>query len=253
LTGELQVTVMNEACAQAKGRVPVLVGITHSSFAESLKMAEAAADAGASAVVMAPPPYFPMQGAELLHYLEALASRNPLPLFLYNIPSFAGVCIDPETAVKAAEIPGIVGYKDSAGDMLEFQAVRRATAGKDDFCLMMGREELLPEALIFGADGGVPGGANLFPGLYVELYDASRTNDIEKVREIRETIFAVSESIYTLDQSCVGFIKGMKAALSLMGICGDRMTSPFETLPASRKAELKRRLERLHTDFGLAV
>src|SRR5262249_1011962 len=157
---------------------PVLVGITDTSFAESLRLAEHAEDAGAQAVVAAPPYYFPIGQAELLHYVRALSAEVPLPIFLYNMPSHTKVVFEPPTLRAALELPNVVGLKDSSGNMGYFHQARQVLAARPDCSLLIGPEELLGEAVLLGGHGGVCGGANLAPRLYVELYEAAREHDV---------------------------------------------------------------------------
>src|SRR3954468_16378076 len=176
--------VVERACAQVGGRVPVLVGITDTSFAESIEMAEHAADAGAGAVVLAPPYYFPAGQPELAEYVESIAAALPLPLHLYNMPSHTKLAFEPDTIARALQIPNIVGLKDSSGQLVYFHKVQSLAAARPDFALLMGPEELLAESVLLGAHGGVCGGANLAPRLYVDLYQAARRGDLERIRAL---------------------------------------------------------------------
>src|SRR6266700_4525518 len=87
LSYRLRRELVERVCRQVKQRVPVLVGITDTAFVESINVARASADAGADAVVVAPPYYLPEAQPELREYLEHLVAELPLPLFLYNMPA----------------------------------------------------------------------------------------------------------------------------------------------------------------------
>jgi len=241
--------VVKRACHGVEEGVPVFVGITNSSYEESLRMSERAAAAGATAGVVAPPPYFTTQPEELLDYLSALVERSALPLFLYNIPGATKVMIDWRTAAAAAEISGIIGYKDSSGDMVHFHKVRRATAHLESFTLMVGPEELLAEALLFGADGGISGGANLFPRLYTQLYNACRRMDYDEILALHGSIIEISQNLYELNHSSVGYIKALKAVLAHFGICGNQVTVPFKALAPNGKNSIERVLKRLDSQI----
>lgn len=91
LSYRLRRTLIGRACRQADGRVPVLVGITDTAFVESVAMARVAADAGAAAVVLATPYYFPAGQTELSAYINNIISELPLPLLLYNMPAMTKV------------------------------------------------------------------------------------------------------------------------------------------------------------------
>jgi len=116
--------LIERTCRQVAGRVPVLVGITDTAFVESLNGARWAADAGADAVVVAPPYYLPEGQPELQEYLDHLLPELPLPLFLYNMPALTKVSFELATVRRAMDDPRIVGLKDSSGNMIYFhQAV----------------------------------------------------------------------------------------------------------------------------------
>jgi hypothetical protein len=78
LSHRLRKEIMTLTLEQVEKKVPVLVGRTDTSFAESINIAEYAEKKGASAVVLAPPYYFPVGESELLRYLEDLVPKLPL-------------------------------------------------------------------------------------------------------------------------------------------------------------------------------
>jgi dihydrodipicolinate synthase/N-acetylneuraminate lyase len=119
LSYRLRREMIDRICRQVSGRVPVLVGITDTSFVESAQLAHYAAFKGAAAVVVAPPYYLPEAQPELQEYIDHLLPELPLPLFLYNIPSLTKVHFEIETLKRALDEPRIVGFKDSSGDLTE--------------------------------------------------------------------------------------------------------------------------------------
>src|SRR5690606_23128003 len=94
--------LIDRVCRLAAGRVPVLVGITDTAFVESVNLAEVARAAGAAAVVLATPYYFPAGQTELAGYVENLLPQLPLPLVLYNMPSLTKVWYEIETLERLA-------------------------------------------------------------------------------------------------------------------------------------------------------
>src|SRR5689334_20650266 len=172
----------------ARRRVPVLVGITDTSFTESIELARVCADAGAAAVVTAPPYYFPAGQPELCEYLDDLAAELPLPLFLYNMPSMTKVVIELSTVQHAMQNPKVIGIKDSSGDMIHLhRLVELARQRPETWNVLIGPEELTAEAVLLGAHGGINGGANVHPRLYVQLYDAALAGDLPRIRELQRS------------------------------------------------------------------
>jgi 4-hydroxy-tetrahydrodipicolinate synthase len=231
--------LIERTCKLVKERVPVLVGITDSAFTESLNLAKYAANCGADAVVLAPPYYFAVGQPELLEYLQRIMEQMPLPLFLYNMPTHTKMTFAPKTVKAAAEIPGIIGMKDSSSDLAYFKQVQFALKDRDDFTFMVGPEEFMAEFVLTGGHGGVNGGANMFPRLYVELYQAARNRDFEKINTLQQKVMQISTTIYNVGNYGSSYLKGLKCALSVMGICSDFMSEPFHRFnkPERKKIE----------------
>lgn len=234
LSHRLRCELIERVCEQVNGRVPVLVGITDTSFVESVNVARKAQESGVSAVVLAPPYYFPAGQPELLEYLEHLAAELPLPLFLYNMPEHTKLVFEPETVRAAANIGGIVGLKDSSANMIYFHQLQMLLKDKPDFTLLVGPEELLGETILLGGHGGVVGGGNLVPRLYVDLYNAAVAKDMTKLAALQEKVMKIGSTIYSVGRYKSSYLKGLKCALSCMGICNDFLAEPFRRF---RKAE----------------
>ena len=242
LSHQLRKEVIKRTLDQVGTKVPVLVGITDTSFIETINIAEFAAEAGASAVVLAPPYYFPAGQFELIEYIEHLEQRLPLPLFLYNMPTHTKMIFEPETVKKASELPGVIGLKDSSGNMVYFHQLQQLFKDQDDFKLFVGLEELLGETLVLGGHGGVCGGANLIPELYVSMYETSKAGDLKKMSELHERIMQVSSSIYSVGKYKSSYLKGLKCALSIMDLCNDFMAEPFHKFRETERGIIRQHL-----------
>jgi dihydrodipicolinate synthase/N-acetylneuraminate lyase len=245
LSQRLRCELIELVCEQVKGRVPVLVGITDTCFVESVNIACKAKDAGAQAVVLAPPYYFPAGQGELLEYLEHLMPELPLPLVLYNMPSYTKLVFEPDTVKAAADIKGIVGIKESSGDMIYFRQLLSLLKKQPDFSLLIGQEELLAEAVLAGAHGGVCGGANLVPQLYVDLYNAAYSKDLSTVESLQKKVMQISKAIYGVGKYESSYLKGLKCALSCMGICNDFLAEPFHRFRRTERKVIRRHIEEL--------
>lgn len=245
LPDPLRRELVRRVCRQVGGRVPIYVGITHTVFSESIALAEFARQQGAQAVVAAPPYYLPLSQSELLDYVEKFLSRLPLPLVLYNIPFCTKIQMQPQTVRRLAELPGVIGLKDSSGDMRYFHTLKQTLRDRPDFRILMGTEELLAESLLLGADGGVSGGANLFPRLYVDLYQAALAADLETVRRLHQAVLKISEAIYSVEPAASGVLKGIKCALHLLGICSETAADPFGCFQEPQRERIRAALTAL--------
>ena len=244
LSYQLRWDLIDRVTKLVRGRVPVLVGITDTAFVESVNVAVHAADCGASAVVLATPYYFPAGQTELTGYLQNIVEKLPLPLMLYNMPSLTKVWFEIETLRKLTSLNKIVGIKDSSGDLGYFEKLMSLREERPDWSIMMGPEALLPDAMAMGADGGVAGGGNPFPRLFVDCYDACVAGDRAKLEKCRNTINEF-QKVYDIGKYASRHIKATKCALSLLGICDDFMAEPFHRFHPPDRARVREVLESL--------
>lgn len=242
---KLRHELIERVCKQVNERVPVLVGITDTSIIESANLAKKAADCGANAVVSAPPFYYAAAQPELIEYYRNLAPRLPLPLYLYNMPVHTKVMIDPATVRTISDEKNVIGLKDSSANAVYLNSVRHAMRNKPDFEIFVGPEEMTAEMVMMGANGGVNGGANMFPQLYVDMYHAAANGDIAKLKPIQDKILEISSTIYTVGRYGSSYLKGVKTALSLMGICNDFIADPFHRFRKEEREKIKQSLQTL--------
>ena len=158
----------------------------------------------------------------------------PLPLFLYNMPALTKVSFELETVRHALDIPRIIGLKDSSGESELFQAASPACCNSvpTGRCSSARREIAAGIALQLGGHGGVSGGANLFPKLYVKLCEAVPSGDLARAQELQKQIQRVSNSLYRIGKHSSSIIKGIKCALACLGVCDDFMAEPFHRFRA---------------------
>ncbi|MBN2021769.1 MAG: dihydrodipicolinate synthase family protein [Pirellulales bacterium] len=243
LSGALRREVIDRVCSLASGRVPILVGVTDTSMTESVRLARHAAAAGARAVVFSAPYYFSLSQQELLDYSRRLVAELPLPAFLYSIPVCTRVPFGLDAIRELMDLPGVVGIKDSSGDLAHFgRVVEVARRERPDWTLLMGHEALLAEAVLRGADGGVCGGANLDPRLFVELHQAAQRRDWRRVSELNARLTRLAQTVFAVSHPEASFLRGLKCALSCLGVCGDAMAPPFQSLSPSERAVVQRHL-----------
>jgi 4-hydroxy-tetrahydrodipicolinate synthase len=227
LSREMRQEIVRRATTQIKGRVPVLAGITATAISETFLLAETAEQAGADAVVLAAPYYFQHSQDDLLRYVEQITERLTLPLFLYNIPHLTKTSFDPETVRRAADLPGVVGIKDSTGDLKYLEKTISSMRDRPGFSILVGPEEMLYECMKLGAIGGVCGGSNLHPKLFVDLYDAIVRGENKRAEILQARVQEWSRALYRVGSPGGSYLRGLKAALSFAGICGPDPAPPF--------------------------
>ena len=227
------------------GSVPLLVGVLDNALETALELAWWAADHGAEAVIVAPPCYLSIGQEEVVSWYEEFAARAPLPLLLYNMPECTRIWMEPETIRRLTQHENIIGIKDSSGDLVYFRRVLgMVRRERPEWAVLMGPEELLAEALVAGADGGTPGGANLAPALFRQLYDAHAQQRADELAVLRSLVAVLAE-LYALGGPNTGYLRVLKAALEDCGLCSGVLAPPLVPLEQNERAEIRRRLEPL--------
>lgn len=245
LSYELRKELIEKACAFINKRVAVLVGITDTNFEGSLDIADVSKKAGADAVVIAPPYYVPMAQIEMVEYLEDLVPKLPLPFVLYNMPSCTKMHMTLNTVKRAKEL-GALGIKDSSGDMFYLYSLIEEFKDSPEFSIITGTEIYIPETIIHGGHGAVSGGANIYPRLFADLYEASEAKDMERIEVLRKKIMELGKKIYDVGQYTSKHIKTSKCALSLMGICNDYVAHPLRKFNEPERKRIQQALKEIN-------
>jgi 4-hydroxy-tetrahydrodipicolinate synthase len=204
-----------------------------------MRLADSAVEAGAGAVVLAAPYYFQHSQEDLFRYVEQTVARVALPLFLYNIPPLTKSSFEPETVRRAADLPGVVGLKDSTGDPNYLHRALEALHDRPRFSVLIGPEEMLLDAMKRGAHGGVCGGSNLYPKLLVDLYNAIVRGDWTQAGALQKTVNEMNRALFRTGFAGSGYLRGLKAALALAGLCRPEPAPPYEPFSAAEYALLE--------------
>lgn len=245
LSFELRMEMIQQSARILKNRLPLLVGISDTSITDSIRLGNVAADNGADALVSAPPYYYATAQPELAEFYESLVPGLALPMFLYNMPTHTKVSFAPSTIRRIADNPKVIGFKDSSAGGGYFQSVMHEMRDRPDFALFVGPEEMMAESVLMGAHGGVNGGANMFPKLYVDLYNAAAAKDVDTVRQLHAKVMQISSSIYNVGSYGSSYLKGVKCALSVLGICNDFVAAPFTKFGDEQKAKIQEAIAKL--------
>lgn len=243
LDDDVRRDLVKRTCALVAGRVPVLVGVTSTRVAESVRMARVAADCGATAAVISAPFYLPLEQQELVDYVQSVVTQAPLPFYLYNIPQLTKTAYEPATVLRLSELPNVIGVKDSSGDLNYLQQLQKRVR-RPDWSFFVGTESQLAEAVMSGSHGCVGGGANLDPKLFVSLYAAARAGDLDRIATLQARLMML-DRIYRLASGTGSIIRGLKCALRCLGVCGDTMGAPLRACTATERRTIEQYLEEL--------
>ncbi len=217
---------------QLTGDGPVLVNVTAAGTAEALERAAAVRLAEPDAVVVSPPIYYRHRDDEVVAHFAAFAAAG-VPVVAYNVPRYS-VPMTPAVIDEVLAMPHVAGIKDSSADLALFGRIVAAARRRTDVGVSQGSETQLVAGLEAGADGIVPGIANLAPVPSVELYDAFRSGrpaDADAAQEIADQVV----KLHTVRPG----VPSVKAVLDSRGLCPPHVAAPFAPVtPAERIALL---------------
>ena len=206
-----KVRAIEIACDAAKGRVPVIAGTGDSNTRDALKITRRAAEFGADAALIVSPYFLQPSNKEIYEHFEKIANGTDIPIFLYNIPQVTGVNLNWWLIDGLREIDGIIGMKDSSGNLVNLTTilVRRP----EKFQVIIGHDEVALPALAAGCDGAILASANVFPDRYIKMIEAINAGD-------NKAALIIQRSIQKTIRLFVNKGGGMavKVALNMMGI-----------------------------------
>lgn len=221
LTNEQRATVLDVATRTVAGRVPVVAGIIDMTTARALEHARTAESAGVDGLVLTAPFYTRTSLPEIIEHFRAVRTGVNLPILAYDIPVCVQTKLPRATLVQMAREGLIVGVKDSSGDDAGFRGLAMDAQTLPNFSVFTGSELLVDAAMLMGANGAVPGLANVDPEGYARLYHAARAGDWTKARREQERLYRLF-SIIDVGTGRMGIgssaLGAFKTALMLRGI-----------------------------------
>lgn len=242
LTSDERRAVAQAYVRAARGRVPVIVQVGHTSLFEARALAEHAQAVGADAISATPATYFKPEGIDaVLDGIEAVAAGAPrLPFFYYHIPVITGVAVDVEALVPraAARVPSFAGVKFSAPTVHEF-----INLDLERWTLLFGVDEMLIAGLVAGAHGAVGSTYNLIPERYTAVMAALERGDILAAKRAQQRATAIVRRLVAH-----GGLAAIKAAMALTGLPVGPVRAPLERLDEARLMALRADLELLADD-----
>ena len=222
------------AVAHCKGRTPVYVGTGAETTREVIRTTRMAEKEGADGVSVIAPYFIKPSQAELVDHFKRVAESTKLPVVLYNNPATCGgLSIEPETCAKLADVPNIIGIKDSSGDLQNTIEIIRSTP-RDTFAVLNGRDTLILAALQFGAQGAIPASCNIAPDLCVGIYEAFAKGDIEAAMALQSRLHPIRMAM-TLGTGN----SAVKEAMGVLGRPAGPSRSPLSAFSDEKKAKLK--------------
>jgi 4-hydroxy-tetrahydrodipicolinate synthase len=232
LSGAERRVVVDAAVAAAGDRVPVVVGVSSSTPAAAIALANDAADSGAAAVMLLPPFGYRADPEELVAYYAAVAEGGGLPVMAYNNPEASGVDMPAELLVRlAGEVDGVVAVKECSGDARRIPALLNAAPGLE---VLVGGDDWALEGFCAGATGWVSGVADVAPAECIALWEACRAGELERARELYGRLLPLARFDMTPK-----LVQYFKAAMDERGFAGGDCRPPRLPLTTGEREALR--------------
>ena len=237
------VRTVEVTCAAAAGRVPVFAGCTHNSTYTAVKRAQRIAQVSGVTGLLTANPYYNRPGQEgQYQHFKAIAEATNLPVLLYNIPPRTGANLEVATVLRLAEIPNIVGIKESSGNMT--QITELLTQAPRSFRVFAGDDGLALPVLALGGAGLISVASNAIPAQMADMIRSAIGNDWVNARRINRHFYALMQAHFWEPSPAP-----VKAVLAILGRGEETLRLPM--VPVSRAT--RHRLEVLVGELGLLV
>jgi len=227
--------VANERPSRA--RVRVIAGTGSNSTATAISSTRRAAKLGVDAALVVAPYYNKPDQRMMEAHFRAVADEGDLPIIVYNIPGRTGVNVEAATLLRLAEHPRIVAVKEASANMDQIATILRDRPA--DFSVLAGDDTWTLPMLALGGDGAISTCANEIPAEMSEMCDAAFAGDWERARRIHEQWLPLMKANFVGGPNPVP----VKAAMSMLGLCGDTMRMPLMPLDEPHRAQLRLTME----------
>ena len=238
LTSEEKKRVWEIVVDEARGRVPVYAGTVGVTTRETIELTRMAEKIGIDAVSILTPYFIGPNDDQLFDHYKAVAESTRLPILVYTNPARTIVKISPGLLARLAQVKGIVGIKDSSGDLeLTAEYIRVVPPG---FSVLMGRDTLIYAGLSYGTKGSIAATANVKPALVASIYDKYIAGDLpgalQAQRELAPLRLAFAWGTFPVV---------IKEALNLMGMDAGPCRAPVGPLTTEQRERLKKVLQEM--------
>ncbi len=214
------------------GRVPVVAGTGSNSTDMAIKYTRMAEEAGADGSLQVAPYYNKPTQEGLYRHFATIAESTSLPLILYNIPGRTSVTISAETIARLAEIPNIVGVKESTLSMNMVSDIRYLCG--DEFDILSGDDPMILPLMSLGGTGVISVVSNIAPGAVSEMVAALNSGDYDRGRELHYQLLPLIRAL-SVETNPIP----IKAAASLLGLCSDEMRLPLVPMSGENLGKLQ--------------
>ena len=235
-TGESPTVSVDEHCeiirvsvAHAKGRVPIMAGTGGNSTREAIELSRFAKEVGADCTLSVVPYYNKPSQEGIYQHFKAIAEAVDIPMVLYNVPGRTVADMQPETTLRCAGLPGVIGVKEASGNIERAQwLIKQAPKG---FAIYSGDDGTAIALMLLGGQGNVSVTANVAPKLMHELCVAAIEGRVREATAIQMRLLSLHKALF-----CESSPAPTKWAMKRLGLIGDAVRLPITPLtPAGEK------------------
>ena len=235
-TGESPTVSVDEHCEiirvsvlHAAGRVPIMAGAGANSTREAIELTRFSKAVGADCTLQVVPYYNRPSQEGIYQHFKAIAEAVDLPVVLYNVPGRTVADMLPETALRLARVPGVVGIKEASGNIERAaQLIKQAPAG---FSIYSGDDGTAVALMLLGGHGNVSVTANVAPRLMHEMCMAAISGHLALARQIHLRLLGLHKQLF-----CEPSPAPAKWAMSRLGRCRPAVRLPITPLTAAGQA-----------------
>lgn len=212
-------------------RIPIVVGTGSNCTQTTVELSHVALSLGADAVLIVTPYYNkPPQDGLYEHYRTVASRLGSGQIIIYNVPGRTGVNILPETVIRLAEIPNIVGIKEASGNQAQVDAlIKNVKRTRQDFAVLSGNDDQAFHLVNAGGDGVISVLSNVAPKETSDMIRYTLQGKTEEARRLHLQLFPLMKGLF-----CETNPIPVKYAASKLGLCRNELRLPL--IPASPKA-----------------
>ncbi|RZL03313.1 MAG: 4-hydroxy-tetrahydrodipicolinate synthase [Rubrivivax sp.] len=221
--------IIRVAVEQAAGRVPIMAGAGANSTREAIELSQYAKKVGADCTLQVVPYYNKPTQEGIYQHFKAITEAVDIPVVLYNVPGRTVADMLPETALRLAQLPGVIGLKEATGN-IERAAwlIKQAPKG---FSIYSGDDPTAVALMLLGGHGNISVTANVAPRGMAELCQAAMAGDTKRAVEIHMGLLPLHKHLFVEPNPIP-----VKWALHRMGKAGGALRLPLTPLSESGQA-----------------
>jgi len=232
---EEHIRVIERVVQGVDGKIPVVGGTGANSTQEAIEWTRAATAVGVDACLLVSPYYNKPTQEGLYRHHMAIADAVEIPQLLYNVPARTSSDLLPETAIRLASHPNIIGIKEAS---TKVQRVAEILEQTEDFCVLSGEDSQNLPLMQAGAVGCISVTANVAPRLMAQFCDAANNGDMATASQLHQRLMPVHQSLFVESNPIP-----VKWALWYMGLIEKGIRLPMTVLSEDKQAKVRESLK----------